>query len=102
MNPLARQRDLIAQHPQNELARFSLGKALFDQGDFDEAQIHLGEALQKKPDWMVAQILWGKCALNVGRREEARAAFVRALELAIAQHHEGPQAEMEQLLSELQ
>ncbi len=102
MDPLARQRQLVTQYPQNELARFSLGKALFDRGDYAEAQVHLGEAMQRKPDWMVVEILWGKCALNLGYREAARAAFVRALDLAIAQHHEGPQLEMQELLSELQ
>ncbi|MSU33940.1 MAG: tetratricopeptide repeat protein [Pedosphaera sp.] len=101
MDPLERQRHLVAQHPQNELARFSLGKALFDRGDYGDAQIHLGEALQKKPEWMVVQILLGKCALNLGHREAARAAFTRARELAIVQHHQDPQLEMEQLLSEL-
>ena len=102
MDSLGRQRQLVTQYPENELARFSLGKALFDRGDYSEAQAHLLEALRKRPDWMVVQILCGKCALILGRREEARTAFVQALELAIAQHHEGPQTELEALLSELQ
>ena len=100
-DPLARQRQLVAQHPANELARFSLGQALFARGDFAEAQEHLAVALARKPDWMVVQILIGKCALALGRRETAVAAFVRARDLALAQHHEGPLAEMEQMLSEL-
>jgi predicted negative regulator of RcsB-dependent stress response len=42
--------------------------------------------LRKKPDWMVVQILMGKCALEQGRRDEAIAAFERARDLAVAQH----------------
>lgn len=98
---LARQRQLVAQHPENGLARFSLGKALFDRGEFAEALEHLTAALAGKPDWMVVQILIGRCQLALGRREIAVAAFRRARSLALDQHHEGPLAELEQLLSEL-
>jgi Flp pilus assembly protein TadD len=100
-DPLARQRQMVAQFPQNELARFSLGKALFDLGDFAGAREHLAVALARKPGWMVVEILLGRCALSLGDRAEAIAAFTRARDLAVAQHHEGPLAEMEQLLSEL-
>jgi tetratricopeptide (TPR) repeat protein len=96
-----RQRQLVEQHPNNELARFSLGKALYDAGQFGEARDQFQWALQKKPDWMAVQILLGRCELSLGDRDAARAAFQRALDLAIAQHHEGPLAEMEQALSEL-
>jgi Flp pilus assembly protein TadD len=98
---LARQRQMVEQFPDNELARFSLGKGLFDQSNFQEARDHLEKALLKRPDWMVVQILIGKCALELGDRAAGRVAFERALALAIKQHHEGPQNELEFLLSEL-
>jgi len=99
---LTRHRELVAKFPENELARFSLGRALFDAGAIAEAREHLVAALAKKPDWMVVQILLGKCDLALGNRAAARAAFERALELAVTQHHEGPQAELEALLADLQ
>ena len=92
---------LLAAQPQHDLARFSLGKALFDAGRFDESVRHLEQALAKKPDWMVVQILVGKCQQALGDREAARTAFERALKLAVDQHHEGPQMELEQLLEDL-
>lgn len=101
-DPLARQRQMVAQHPENELARFSLGKALFDRAEYIEAREHLSLALNRKPDWMVVQILIGKCDLSLGNRDAARAAFERARDLALAQHHEGPLAEMEQTLAEME
>ena len=102
MNELVtRYEKMVEQFPQNELARFSLGKALFDAGDFERAKEHLEVALAKKPDWMVVQILIGKCDLALGDKAAAKTAFERALKLAIEQHHEGPQAEMEQALAEL-
>ena len=98
---IARYERMVQQFPENELARFSLGKALFDAGEFSRAREHLEVALAKKPDWMVVQILIGKCHLALGDKGSTRASFQRALQLAIEQHHEGPQAEMEQALSEL-
>lgn len=104
MNPtpiIERHRKLVADHPENELARFSLGKAYFDMGEWTLALEQFEVALRKRSDWMVVQILAGKCALSLGNREEARAAFVRARELAVAQGHEGPLAELEALLAGL-
>ena len=98
---IARHSKMVEQFPQNELARFSLGKALFDAGDFERAKEHFKVALAKKPDWMVVQILIGKCDLALGDKAAAKTAFENALRLAIEQHHEGPQAEMEQALAEL-
>ena len=101
MDPLARQRQMAAQFPDNELARFSLGRALFDRAEYAEARQHLAAALARKPDWMAVQILVGKCDLELGDPAAARAAFERARDLAVAQHHEGPLAEMETLLDDL-
>lgn len=98
---IGRYEKMVGQFPQNELARFSLGKALFDAKEFQRAKEHLELALAKKPDWMVVQILIGKCDLSLGQKASAKAAFERALKLAIDQNHEGPQMEMEQALAEL-
>ena len=97
---VARWQKLVEQQPNNELARFSLGKAWFDLGQFAAANEQFQIALARKPDWMVAQILIGKCAQALGDKAAAKSAFERALQLAVAQHHEGPQAELEELLRE--
>ena len=97
-DPLARQKQMVAQYPENELARFSLGKALFDQGEFAEALEHLNKALSKRSDWMVVQILLGKCHLQLGDKFAARTALEQAMQLAIDQHHEGPQSEIQEML----
>jgi len=98
---LERHRRMVEQFPENELARFSLGKALFDAGQYQSARAELAKALEKKPDWMVAQILVARCDLHLGCLAEARAGLRRARELALAQKHEGPLAEVEQLLEDL-
>jgi Flp pilus assembly protein TadD len=98
---LARPLQMVAQHPANELARFSLGKAYFNLGDFVRAREQLVIALEKNPDWMVVQMLVGRCDLALGERAAAKIAFGRARQLAVEQHHEGPLAEMDQALLEL-
>jgi Flp pilus assembly protein TadD len=100
-DPLQRQRKMVEQFPDNELARFSLGKALFDQEQYAEAKEHFGIALKKKPDWMAVQILLARCELNLGNKGLAKTGLLRARELAIKQNHEGPRAEVEQLLEDL-
>ncbi len=98
---ISRHQKLLEQFPDNELARFSLGKAYFDSGEFSLAKEQFEKAIARKPDWMVVQILIGKCDLAAGKTAEAKTAFEKAKQLAIAQNHEGPLAEMEQMLSEL-
>lgn len=99
---IERHKKLLEQFPGNELARFSLGKAYFDLGEFLKAKEHLEIALSKKPEWMVVQILIGKCELALGDKQKAKGSFERARQLAIDQNHEGPLAEMEQVLSEME
>lgn len=94
--------NLLKQFPDNEMARFSLGKAYFDDNKFVEAQVELEKALAKRGDWMVVQILIGKCQLSLGNKEAAIESFKKAKQLAIDQNHEGPLAEMSDLLADLE
>lgn len=98
---IRRWEELLKAQPHHDLARFSLGKALFDSGRFADALTHLEQALARKPDWMVVQILIGKSHQALGNGVAARDAFERALKLAIDQNHDGPRAELEQLLEDL-
>ncbi|MCX7914803.1 MAG: tetratricopeptide repeat protein [Verrucomicrobiae bacterium] len=91
-------RALFAQFPNNELARFNLAQALCEAGEHREAIEHLTVLTRQKPDWMVAHILLGKSHLALGETERARPVLERALELAIAQHHDGPREELAALL----
>ena len=100
-NDIAKYQQLLEQYPNNELAWFSLGKAYFQAGQWVEAKAQFQLALARKPDWMAVQILVGKCELALGNRPAAKTAFERARQLAIEQNHEGPRAEVEELLSEL-
>lgn len=94
-------RALVAQHPDNELFRFSLAQALVDEGTPAEAIPHLERCACAKADWMMARILLGKALLATGRRDDARPVLAEALALAVAQHHETPETELRALLADL-
>ncbi len=98
---LARHQKMVEQYPDNELARFSLGKALFDAREFAQAKPHFEAALAKRADWMAVQILIGRCEMALGSTDAARAALQRARQLALEQRHEGPLRETELLLEQL-
>jgi len=92
---------MVEQNPENELARFSLGKALFEAQQYAAARDHFRAALAQKPDWMAAQILLARCELELGDYSSARPALERAMQLARLQGHVGPLAQVEELMRRL-
>ncbi|GAB5560970.1 MAG: hypothetical protein SynsKO_26170 [Synoicihabitans sp.] len=95
-------RALVAQHPTNEMFRFSLAQALDAAGEQAEAEKNYLACVESKADWMLPRILLGKLRLKANDRDGAKALFVEALELAITQDHEDPAQELEQLLADLE
>jgi Flp pilus assembly protein TadD len=92
---------LAAKHPDNELARFSLGSALLEAGRFAEAEPHFRRALELKADWVVAYILRARCLIRLGRADEARPLLATGRQHSLAQHHEAPVEEIDEILAEL-
>lgn len=100
-NRVAKALELWQKFPDNDLSRYNLAQAYFDAGDYVRAVEHLRVLCAKKSDWMVAHILLGKCSLHTGQPDEARKLIEHALQLAIAQRHDGPREELEELLKTL-
>ncbi len=92
---------LVSKTPNNELFRFSLAQALIEENRHEEALEHLDFCIQKKDDWMMAQILKGKSLLALSRPADAKPVLEHALHLAVEQHHEAPEAEIRKLLESL-
>jgi Flp pilus assembly protein TadD len=91
----------IEQSPENELFRFSYAKALIDLHREEEAFPHLEWCFEKKPDWMVVVMLLGRLCLQKGDRESAKRFYQKGLDLAVSQKHEGPEAEIREILSRI-
>ena len=95
-------RALVDANPRNELATYSLAKAYFDRQEWSPAADFFERAIALKADWMLAHILRGKALLKLGRGDQAKTSFERALQLAIEQHHEGPEEEVREILADLE
>ena len=93
--------ELYQKFPENDLSRFNLAQAYFDAGDYVNAGEHLSPLCARKPDWMVGHILLGRCLLATGDLAKGKSTLQHALQLAIAQHHDGPREELEESLKEL-
>ena len=91
----------VAADPANPLFHFSLGQALFAEGDAAGAIEHLRLAAASRSDWMMPRILLGKSLRAAGDKPAAKAVFTDALALAVAQGHEEPEEELRALLATL-
>jgi thioredoxin-like negative regulator of GroEL len=89
------------QRPQDELARFTLAKALFEAGRCEEAAPEFQRAIDVKPDWLMAHVFLAKCMVEAGRCGDAVIVLKHARELALAQDHKDPLFEIDDLLEEL-
>lgn len=98
---VARFQKLVEQHPDNEMFRFSLAQALEAAGSTAAAEQHYRQCVAAKSDWMLPRILLGKLLLKAGEKDEAHRLFTDAHQLAIAQDHEDPAAELAALLADL-
>jgi len=94
-------KERVAKDPNNALFRYSLGQALFDEQQFEEAQEHLQYCMNSRDDWMMPRILLGKALLETGDAEAAKPILADALKLAEEQNHDDPAAELRSILTEL-
>lgn len=98
MDRITQFQEKVAQAPDNVLFRFSLGQALLDAGRPEEAAEELQACVAARGDWLLAWMLLGRAQLAQGQTETARTTFAKALELAVAQEHEGPEMELREVL----
>jgi Flp pilus assembly protein TadD len=98
---IAKYEGLLRFRPNDELLQFSLGKALYDDGRFGEAERCLRKALAARADWMVVTMLLAQCALRRQDAKGARELYEKALHFAIEQQHEGPEEEIRAALAKL-
>ncbi|MGB0743551.1 MAG: molecular chaperone DnaJ [Opitutales bacterium] len=94
-------RPKVEASPDNILFRFSLGQALFEEGETAASIEHLKKCADSRADWMLPRILLGKALTTEGRAEEAKPILTNALQLAVEQKHDDPAEELRSLLEEL-
>ena len=75
---------MLARGQDNALLRFSLGSAYLKAGDNDRAVAHLAQAVAHDPKYSAAWKLYGKALTEVGRLDDAMAAFDSGIGVAEA------------------
>jgi predicted Zn-dependent protease len=91
----------VQAKPNNMLFRFSLGQALYEEGDTAAAIPHLQKCADSRDDWMLPRILLGKALLDNAQATTAKPLLETALQLAIEQHHDDPAEELRAILEDL-
>ena len=90
----------VAAKPENILFRFSLGQALYDEGETTYAIPHLKKCADSRKDWMLPRILLGKAMLADGQEKDAKPILEAALQLATKQKHNDPAKELRSILAD--
>ena len=73
---------LLAQGRDNALLRFGLGDACLKDNDAEQAAVHLAQATVQQPGYSAAWKLLGKALHQLGRLEEAQAAWATGVTVA--------------------
>ena len=94
-------RQMAEADPDNELGHFSLGKAYFDAGRFDEAVAPLSRVLELKPELSKAYQLLGEAYDGAGKREQAVEVMTKGVTVADQQGDIMPRDAMVSKLEEL-
>jgi predicted Zn-dependent protease len=90
----------VVAKPDNMLFRFSLGQALYEEGETTSAIPHLKECANSREDWMLPRILLGKAMLANGQDSNAKPILETALRLAVEQNHDDPAQELRSILAD--
>lgn len=89
-------RQMVTQFPDSPMGHFSLGRLLVDEQRWAEAIDALGNATRLDPDYAAAWVALGDAHTGAGRKDDAKAAWQRALETPHGQRDLSLQSDLEQ------
>lgn len=75
-------RAFLEEHPTDPMVLLSLGSICLREGRLEEAEALLERAIRADPYYVAVYPVLGECRERLGKVEEAREAYRRALELA--------------------
>ena len=93
---------LLAQGRDNALLRFGLGDACLKENDAQQAAIHLAQATVQQANYSAAWKLLGKALQQLGKLDEAQAAWTTGVTVAQQQGDMQAVKEMTVFLKRLQ
>ncbi len=75
--------EMLASGRDNALLRFTMGSALYRQGQFEDAAKHLKKALKYNPQHSATWKLYGRVLVELGRDDDALTTFKQGIEVAM-------------------
>jgi Flp pilus assembly protein TadD len=88
-------RKAVEQDPNDAVALFGLGKALFDEKDYSAAAESFKRAVEIQPDYTAVYPLLGKCLERMGQKGEAREVYRKGIAVSEKTGDLMPKHEME-------
>jgi len=102
MDRLQMLKDLLAQDPNNQLARYGLGMEYSSKGDVDAAVSEFKNLLQINPDYANAYFMAEQALAKAERTDEAKQLLMQGITAAARTGNGHAQSEMQALLDELE
>lgn len=95
-------KDLIAQDPNNQLARYGLGMEFSSKGDVDSAVAEFRKLMEINPDYANAYFMAAQALAKAQRTDEAKQLLRQGITAAARTGNSHAQSEMQGFLDELE
>jgi len=102
MDRLQMLKDLIAQDPNNQLARYGLGMEYSGKGDVDSAVAEFRKLVEINPDYANAYFMAAQALAKAKRTDEAKQLLRQGITAAARTGNSHAQSEMQGFLDELE
>lgn len=93
---------MTREFPDSPMGFFSLGRLYLDEKRWAESVTALSQAVTLDPNYSAAWVALGDAQLGLSKRDEAKAAWQRALETPHAKRDLSLQGDLEQRLRDLE
>jgi len=101
MDRLQMLKDLLAQDPNNQLARYGLGMEYSNKGDVDAAVGEFKNLLQINPDYANAYFMAAQTLAKAERTDEAKHLLMQGITAAARTGNSHAQSERQAMLDEI-
>jgi tetratricopeptide (TPR) repeat protein len=98
MDRLQMLKDLLAQDPNNQLARYGLGMEYSNKGNVDAAVKEFKDLLQINPDYANAYFMAAQALAKAERIDEAKHLLMQGITAAARTGNSHAQSEMQAML----
>ncbi len=101
MDKLAGLKEILAQDPNNTLARYGLAMELASRGQTDESLAEFDGLIKANPDYTAAYFMSAQTMANTGRTVDAIARLKMGIDSARRTGNQHALSEMQTMLDEL-